>query len=131
MTTGFTEDTEPGGQGWVVRGSERAWLRCATAVGLRACRRRPMVVGSGIRLSMEQGGESHAEPPSDEAARRRLYWASIQDENGVDLTLIRANLERTPLERLRRMDQARRQWLWMRQHVRRVEPTPDARTSAD
>lgn len=32
-----------------------------------------------------------------------------QDENGVDLSLIKSNLELTPLERIRRGDRARRQ----------------------
>jgi len=35
-------------------------------------------------------------------------WYGEQDENGVDLSLIRENLKLTPTERLRRGDQARR-----------------------
>ncbi len=34
-----------------------------------------------------------------------------QDENGVDLSLIRENLKLTPLERIRKADAARRQTL--------------------
>lgn len=39
---------------------------------------------------------------------RSPTWYGEQDENGVDLSLIRANLRRTPTERLRRADQGRR-----------------------
>lgn len=34
-----------------------------------------------------------------------------QDENGIDLSLIRENLKLTPLERIRRGDKARKQAL--------------------
>jgi hypothetical protein len=46
-------------------------------------------------------------PPQPGREASNAYWASIQDENGVDLTLIRANLRLSPSERLRRGDQAR------------------------
>jgi hypothetical protein len=49
-------------------------------------------------------------------------WYGEQDENGVDLSLIRANLNRTPTERLRRADRAASEALWLRANVRRVEP---------
>lgn len=42
-----------------------------------------------------------------------------QDENGIDLSLIRANLKLTPLERIRRGDAARRQALMLLDHGRR------------
>ena len=42
-----------------------------------------------------------------------------QDENGVDLSLIRRNLGLTPLERLRRGDKARRDMLRLLEHGRR------------
>jgi hypothetical protein len=43
-----------------------------------------------------------------------------QDENGVDLSLIRELLKLTPLERLRRGDKARRDALRLRDHGRRI-----------
>ena len=43
--------------------------------------------------------------PQDRQFGGRL-WYGEQDENGVDLSLIRENLKLTPLERLRRMEQA-------------------------
>jgi hypothetical protein len=46
-----------------------------------------------------------APEPDREAAKS--CWALIQDDNGVDLTLIRANLRLTPAERLRRAESAR------------------------
>ena len=39
------------------------------------------------------------------------HYYGEQDENGIDLSLIRENLKLTPLERIRRGDQARRQML--------------------
>ena len=41
-----------------------------------------------------------------------------QDENGVDLSLIRANLKLTPLERIRRGEQMRRQAEVLRRAIR-------------
>ena len=42
-----------------------------------------------------------------------------QDENGIDLSLIRENLELTPLERIRRGDAGRRQALFLLECGRR------------
>ena len=42
-----------------------------------------------------------------------------QDENGIDLSLIRENLKLTPLERIRKADAARRQALWLLEYGRR------------
>lgn len=42
-----------------------------------------------------------------------------QDENGVDLSLIRALLRLTPTERLRRADRARKDALRLLEHGRR------------
>jgi hypothetical protein len=42
-----------------------------------------------------------------------------QDENGIDLSLIRENLKLTPLERIRRGDLARRQALRLLEYGRR------------
>lgn len=39
---------------------------------------------------------------------QKAYFASIQDENGVDLLQIRANLKLTPEERLLRLERAQR-----------------------
>jgi hypothetical protein len=42
-----------------------------------------------------------------------------QDENGIDLSLIRSNLKLTPWERVCRGDDARRQALMLREYGRR------------
>ncbi len=42
-----------------------------------------------------------------------------QDENGIDLSLIRENLKLTPLERIRKADAARRQTLRLLEYGRR------------
>ena len=42
-----------------------------------------------------------------------------QDENGIDLSLIRENLRLTPLERIRRGDVARRRALELMEYGRR------------
>lgn len=42
-----------------------------------------------------------------------------QDENGIDLSLIRENLRLTPLERIRKADVARRQTLKLIEYGRR------------
>ncbi len=46
-----------------------------------------------------------------------------QDENGVDLSLIRENLRLTPEERLLRGDHARRGVLELQRHARRIYTT--------
>lgn len=46
-------------------------------------------------------------------------WYGEQDENGVDLSLIRENLRLTPLERIRKADAARRQTLKLLEYGRR------------
>jgi hypothetical protein len=46
------------------------------------------------------------------------HWYGEQDENGVDLSLIRAILELTPTERIRRSDKARRDALRLREYGR-------------
>ena len=43
-----------------------------------------------------------------------------QDGNGVDISLIRANLRLSPTERLRRADRQARALLKLRQHARRI-----------
>ena len=48
-------------------------------------------------------------------------WYGEQDENGVDLSLIRANLDKTPTERLRQADRATTDALRIRANVRRTE----------
>jgi hypothetical protein len=51
---------------------------------------------------------------------RRRDWYGEQDENGVDLSLIRAQLELTPTQRLRMMDHETTAMLELRNHVRPV-----------
>ena len=48
-------------------------------------------------------------------------WYGEQDENGVDLSLIRENLSRPPIERLRRGDNQSRALLQLRANVRRTD----------
>ena len=43
-----------------------------------------------------------------------------QDENGVDLSLIRANLQLSPLERLRKGDQATSGAIRLRKYAKRI-----------
>jgi hypothetical protein len=67
--------------------------------------------------------EPGSNKPEDVAPAPRsqdAYWRSIQDENGVDLTLIESNLKLTPLERLRRGDAARRSALKLQEIGRRA-----------
>jgi hypothetical protein len=47
------------------------------------------------------------------------HWYGEQDENGVDLSLIRAALKLSPTERLRRSDKARRDALRLLEYGRR------------
>ena len=56
-------------------------------------------------------------PPPDSGPGAAYYGE--QDENGVDLSLIRENLKLTPLERIRRADAARRQTLKLLEYGRR------------
>jgi hypothetical protein len=56
----------------------------------------------------------------DPAIRMTPYGE--QDENGVDVSLIRANLRLTPLQRIRQADRMRRQILSLRKHARRIQP---------
>jgi hypothetical protein len=53
-------------------------------------------------------------------------WYGEQDENGVDLSLIRENLNLAPRERLRRGDRAREDALRLLEYGRRQRET-DAR----
>lgn len=46
-------------------------------------------------------------------------YSGEQDENGIDLSLIRENLKLTPLERIRKADAARRQALRLLEYGRR------------
>jgi hypothetical protein len=61
------------------------------------------------------GSGEHAERglPGEGGQRRFTPWAN-QDKNGVDLTLIRANLRLAPLERVRRAEALR--WQVLRLH---------------
>jgi len=45
-------------------------------------------------------------------------WYGEQDENGVDLSIIRQNLKLTPTERIRRADEARLDALRIREYGR-------------
>jgi hypothetical protein len=50
------------------------------------------------------------------------HYYGEQDENGVDLSLIRENLKRSPIDRLRRADRAAKSIISMRSRVRRIDP---------
>lgn len=58
-------------------------------------------------------------------------WYGEQDENGVDLSLIRDNLRLTPEERLLRGDHARRGVLELQRYARRINTRPPAANSED
>lgn len=60
--------------------------------------------------------------PAPPDAAGAAYWASVQDENGVDLTLIRDNLRRSPAERLQRAERAYWDILRLRLYARRISP---------
>lgn len=55
---------------------------------------------------------------SDSPAPRSPRWYGEQDENGVDLSIIRENFKRTVEERLRRAEAGRNNTLWLKRHVR-------------
>jgi len=59
-----------------------------------------------------------ADSPTNPAKDPKLDYGE-QDENGVDLSLIRENLKLTPTERVRRADQMRRQALRLMEYGRR------------
>ncbi|MGN6370589.1 MAG: hypothetical protein ACTHN5_20240 [Phycisphaerae bacterium] len=63
--------------------------------------------------------------PEHEAFLKKLadpHFYGEQDENGVDVSLIRENLKLTPLQRLRKMDYASRGAFELRKRVRRIAP---------
>ncbi len=73
---------------------------------------------------MDQG-EDKTEPLAPDQEWLRYCgpnWYGEQDENGIDLSLIRENLKRTPEERIRRADRARRQALKLLEHARQRDP---------
>lgn len=53
------------------------------------------------------------------AKMRDPRWYGEQDENGVDLSLIREALKLTPTQRIRRSDKARRDLLRLNEYGRR------------
>jgi hypothetical protein len=57
--------------------------------------------------------------PAKPEPRRNFIPFPEQDENGVDLTLIRANLRLTPSQRLRRGDRASRNVMRLHEPGRR------------
>ncbi len=69
---------------------------------------------------------------SDEHAQQQQFFGpdyyGEQDENGIDLSLIRENLKLTPLERIRKGDAARRQVLRLLEYGRRHREKSDQRT---
>ena len=57
--------------------------------------------------------------PADERANSQNIGYGEQDENGIDLSLIRANLRLTPAERLQRAEQTAKSFAELRR-ARRV-----------
>ena len=60
--------------------------------------------------------------PEEQTTPRKFFGPNHygeQDENGIDLSLIRENLKLTPTERIRRADQARRQTMRLHEYGRR------------
>ncbi len=73
-------------------------------------------------MSTREPNESPSPSPADRADWLRYCgpdWYGEQDENGIDLSLIRENLRLTPLERIRKGDRARRQALRLREYAER------------
>ncbi len=72
---------------------------------------------------MSRGNEKGNAPPG------HCYYGE-QDENGIDLSLIRENLKLTPVERIRRADTAEQEALRLleygRQHRENTLRTPRA-----
>ena len=65
--------------------------------------------------------------PEHEAYLKKLadpHYYGDQDENGVDLSLIRENLELSPLERLRKMNRITQSLVSLRARVRRIPSHP-------
>jgi len=56
------------------------------------------------------------------------HWYGEQDENGVDLSLIRENLKLTPTERVRRGDAARLDALRLMEYGRRHSEKRDRKS---
>ena len=79
----------------------------------------PVVDADGNVLSPEQLAESRCDL-SDICwdPRPRMTPYGEQDDNGVDVSLIRENLRLSPLERLRRGDRATTDALHLRRHAR-------------
>ena len=61
----------------------------------------------------------NTEEPAQTGGRVGAGYYGEQDENGIDLSLIRENLRLTPLERIRKADAARRQALRLLEYGRR------------
>jgi hypothetical protein len=66
-----------------------------------------------MKLTAEQ--EAHLKKLADP------HYYGEQDENGVDLSLIRENLKLSPLERVRRRHRAAMGLLQLRANVRRIK----------
>jgi hypothetical protein len=63
-------------------------------------------------------GETHA-GPAEGRERFGPLWYGDQNDEGVDLSLIREMLKLTPVQRLRRMDRARRAALRLMEYGRK------------
>lgn len=63
-------------------------------------------------------------PPNDPDPKRMFgpLWYGEQDENGIDMSIIYANLARTPTQRIRRANRAQRGLIRLRRDARRITP---------
>jgi hypothetical protein len=68
------------------------------------------------------------QPPGHPASPISITGYPEQDENGVDLSLIRSMLELSPLERFRLMERKARETLTLNQYGRRHREDQSARS---
>lgn len=67
-------------------------------------------------------GPPHAGEPTPAPKQGDKNWYGEQNADGVDLSLIRANLRLTVDQRLKRGDMARQNALALMEHARRINP---------
>jgi hypothetical protein len=81
----------------------------------------PLRHADGTPLTPEEVAEAKCDL-SDICRDPKPRWTPYgeQDENGVDVSLIRANLKLTPTERLRQGQRMQRQAMRLRKYARRI-----------
>jgi hypothetical protein len=81
----------------------------------------PLRHADGTPLTPDEVAEAKCDL-SDICRNPKPRWTPYgeQDDNGVDVSLIRANLKLTPTQRLRQADRETTALLRMRRHARRI-----------